>query len=59
MSEHRELYEAALGRAHAHSLEWLDTVRDRHVGPRATVDDLLSLFGDSLSEGPHVAGGRH
>ncbi len=44
-------YEAALARAEVHARDWLAGVQDRPVGPRATVDELVPLFGD-LPDGP-------
>jgi glutamate/tyrosine decarboxylase-like PLP-dependent enzyme len=42
----------ALARAEGHALEWLASVNDRHVGPTATVDELLDAFGGPLNDGP-------
>ena len=41
-----------LDRAHAHALEWLESLDQRHVGPTGTIDQLLSAFGGPLNDGP-------
>lgn len=44
-------YRAALDRAHAHTLEWLESLSTRPVGPQATADDLYREFGGPLPDG--------
>ena len=44
-------YRDALTRAEGHALEWLGSVNDRHVGPTASIDELLEAFGGPLPEG--------
>ena len=43
---------AALERAHAHVLAWLDTLPDRAVPPRLPVAELVSRLGHDLPAGP-------
>ncbi|MGH3346333.1 MAG: pyridoxal phosphate-dependent decarboxylase family protein [Nocardioides sp.] len=43
---------AALDRAHAHALAWLDSLPDRPVPPRLQVADLVERLGRDLPEGP-------
>lgn len=45
MSATSDDYSRALNRAHLHATEWLDTVPDRQVPPRATATDLVAKFG--------------
>jgi len=52
MSSNPQEYQAALARAHAHALEWLESVGTRPVGPRATADELLAEFSGPLQDGP-------
>jgi glutamate/tyrosine decarboxylase-like PLP-dependent enzyme len=52
MSDRRGEYDKPLGRAADHVRSWLDSVADRPVGPRRTVDDLLPGFGGPLPELP-------
>ena len=47
---------AALERAHAHALDWLDSLADRPVPPRLQVADLAERLGRDLPEGPTDAG---
>src|SRR6266498_3157301 len=43
--------EKVLQRAHDHALQFLRTLPDRHVGARATREELLSIFRQPLTEG--------
>jgi len=43
---------AALDRAHAHALAWLDSLADRPVPPRLQVADLVERLGRDLPDGP-------
>jgi hypothetical protein len=52
MSAEGGAYDRALSRADAHARAWLDSVGERPVGPRATVDELLAGFGGPLPEQP-------
>lgn len=52
MPHHAQDYRAALDRAHAHALEWLDSVNSRPVGPRATADELFAEFSGPLQDEP-------
>src|SRR3954470_15467257 len=45
-------YPDALARAQGHALEWLGSLDERHVGPTATVDELIGAFGGPLNAGP-------
>jgi glutamate/tyrosine decarboxylase-like PLP-dependent enzyme len=45
-----EDYDAALSRAAAHARRWLGSVPERHVGPRASADELAGAFGGDLPE---------
>jgi len=45
-------YRAALDRAHAHALDWLDSVPVRRVAPSATADELDARLRGPLPEGP-------
>src|SRR3954466_4710807 len=47
-----DAYRDALARAEGHAVEWLRSVNERHVGPTATIDELLTAFGGPLPEGP-------
>src|SRR3954471_6287755 len=47
-----DAYRDALTRAEGHSLDWLRSVNERHVGPTATIDELLTAFGGPLPDGP-------
>ena len=51
MSPSAEQYRAALDRAHAHTLDWLDSLETRPVRPRASADDLLEEFSGPLQDG--------
>lgn len=44
-------YTKPLDRATAHALAWLESVGDRPVRPRATADELVSVFGGPLPQG--------
>jgi glutamate/tyrosine decarboxylase-like PLP-dependent enzyme len=44
-------YRPALDRAHAHALEWLDSVPTRPVAPAASADELEARFSVPLPEG--------
>lgn len=48
MTADGEAYEKALRRAHEHALEWLWRLRERPVGPSATVQEMESLLGGPL-----------
>ena len=52
MAPAADSYRDALSRAEGHVLQWLDSVDTRHVGPTATVDELLEAFGGPLRAGP-------
>ncbi len=52
MSSTPKEFRVALDRAHAHTLEWLDSVGTRPVGPRVSADDLLAEFSVPLQDGP-------
>jgi glutamate/tyrosine decarboxylase-like PLP-dependent enzyme len=41
-------YDQALGRAVTHAREWLGTVGQRRVAPKASADELLPVFGGPL-----------
>ena len=41
-------YDGALERAALHAREWLGSLNDRPVGPRATADDLATALGGTL-----------
>jgi glutamate/tyrosine decarboxylase-like PLP-dependent enzyme len=41
-------YEKALALAAGHARAWLDSVNDRPVGPRATTDEMVAVFGGEL-----------
>jgi glutamate/tyrosine decarboxylase-like PLP-dependent enzyme len=45
-------YDEALLRAAAHARTWLDSVRDRPVGPRLGAGELLAAFAEPLPEEP-------
>src|SRR3954452_8450886 len=47
-----DAYRDALTRAEGHALDWLRSVNERHVGPTATIDELLTAFGGPLPDGP-------
>ncbi|HTB08709.1 MAG TPA: pyridoxal-dependent decarboxylase [Acidimicrobiales bacterium] len=53
-SEHE--YEQALARSSEYAREWLDSVGTRRVAPRASADDLLTVFGGPLPEHGSSAG---
>jgi glutamate/tyrosine decarboxylase-like PLP-dependent enzyme len=48
MTTRGEEYEAALERAVTHAEEWLATVGQRRVAPRATADEILQVLGGPL-----------
>ena len=50
MTVHAHDYEAALDAATRHAKDWLATVGDRSVPPRATVDDVLATLAGPLPE---------
>jgi glutamate/tyrosine decarboxylase-like PLP-dependent enzyme len=52
MAVHPDAYRAALDRAREHSLEWLASIQDRPVPPRATADQLAASFSVPLPEHP-------
>jgi hypothetical protein len=43
---------AALDRAHAHVLAWLDSLADRPVPPQLQVAELVERLGRDLPDGP-------
>ncbi|MFC5502268.1 pyridoxal phosphate-dependent decarboxylase family protein [Lysinimonas soli] len=45
-------YRDPLRRAQAHALEWLSSVDTRHVGPTASIDELMASFSMPLPTGP-------
>src|SRR4051794_27640704 len=45
-------YAEALDRAHLHAREWLASVPDRPIPPRAHVDEVVAALGGPLPEGP-------
>jgi glutamate/tyrosine decarboxylase-like PLP-dependent enzyme len=45
-------YRDVLARAEGHALDWLASIDRRHVGPTATIDQLLDAFGGPLPTGP-------
>jgi glutamate/tyrosine decarboxylase-like PLP-dependent enzyme len=47
-----DAYRDALTRAEVHALEWLGSVNERHVGPSATIDEMVAAFGGPLPAGP-------
>jgi len=47
-----DAYRDALARAEVHALEWLGSVNERHVGPTATIDEMVAAFGGPLPAGP-------
>jgi glutamate/tyrosine decarboxylase-like PLP-dependent enzyme len=47
-----EQYRAALDRAKAHALEWLESVPDRPVAPRKNVDEMKAVLAGPVPEGP-------
>ena len=50
MAPAADSYRDALNRAEGHALDWLDSVDTRHVGPTATVEQLVEAFGGALNE---------
>ncbi|HEX7832357.1 MAG TPA: aspartate aminotransferase family protein, partial [Thermoanaerobaculia bacterium] len=50
MTKHEILNEALLDRAHAHAAEFLRSVVDRHVGARASRDELMAALRVPLSD---------
>ncbi len=52
MAPAADSYRDALTRAEGHALDWIDSVNTRHVGPTATVDQLVEAFGGALNENP-------
>ncbi|WP_117211998.1 pyridoxal phosphate-dependent decarboxylase family protein [Allorhizocola rhizosphaerae] len=52
MSFDKHAYDEALGRAVAHARQWLGTLPDRPVPPRASADELLPGLGGELPAGP-------
>lgn len=44
--------EAALARAHEHSVRWLASLNDRPVPPQASVDEVIARLGTELPTGP-------
>jgi glutamate/tyrosine decarboxylase-like PLP-dependent enzyme len=47
-----DAYRDALARAEGHALEWLGSLDERHVGPTATIDQMVAAFGRPLPAGP-------
>jgi len=52
MSTDARAYAAALARASAHALEWLDSLRERPVPPRADADAVGAALGGPLPDRP-------
>ena len=48
MTVRRQDYDRALARAAEHANYWLDSVGERPIAPRASADELASVFGDRL-----------
>jgi glutamate/tyrosine decarboxylase-like PLP-dependent enzyme len=46
--------EAALARAHEHTVSWLASLDDRPVPPQASVDEVIERLGTDLPDGPSV-----
>jgi glutamate/tyrosine decarboxylase-like PLP-dependent enzyme len=55
MSFASEAYDEALRRAAEHARQWLESVSERPVGPRAGADELVAEFGGPLPDGPTAA----
>ncbi|HEX2831637.1 MAG TPA: aminotransferase class V-fold PLP-dependent enzyme [Thermoanaerobaculia bacterium] len=55
MTKNDVLNESLMDRAHAHAAEFLRSVTDRHVGARATRDELLAALRVPLSDGGESA----
>ena len=55
MSFASEAYDEALRRAAEHARQWLESVSERPVGPRAGADELVAEFGGPLPAGPTAA----
>ena len=51
-----ETYRDALRRAEGHAFEWLGSLDTRHVGPTASIDELLDAFGGDLNDAPRDPG---
>ena len=51
-------YVAALDRAHRHTLDWLASLPDRPVPPRAGIDEVVEALGPALPESGTAAGRR-
>ncbi|HEX6935828.1 MAG TPA: aminotransferase class V-fold PLP-dependent enzyme [Actinomycetes bacterium] len=47
-----DVFTAALDRARAHADEWLASLPDRPVPPRATTDEIVKALGVTLPDGP-------
>ncbi|HTT59795.1 MAG TPA: pyridoxal-dependent decarboxylase [Acidimicrobiales bacterium] len=56
MSTTEDQYELALSRAERYARGWLESVGRRRVGPSATADELLNVFGGPLPEHGTSAG---
>ena len=52
MTANPQTYAAALDRAHRHVADWLGTVPDRPVPPRATADEVGAVLDATLPAGP-------
>jgi glutamate/tyrosine decarboxylase-like PLP-dependent enzyme len=52
MTDFLKTYGPALDRARAHTDDWLTTLPDRKVPPRAGIEDILKAFGTDLPDGP-------
>ncbi len=44
--------DSALDRAHRHAVDWLASLHDRPVPPRATADEVVLALGTDLPDGP-------
>ena len=52
MSAQADAYGEALDSAKAHAMEWLASIPERRVGPRADADELASVFSAALQDQP-------
>ena len=50
MEESNEVPDAALDRAHAHTLEWLASLDKRPVPPQASIEEVIAALGTELPE---------
>ena len=58
MTAKEDAYEAALERAAVHTREWLRSMPDRTVSPRADADEIAAALGGPLPAAPSDPGGR-